>query len=68
MRERAIRSLASTPPAADPRDEEIERLKIVIDILQNAMTAKLPIPMPFKKALLAAQAALRASSEKEPKT
>ncbi len=44
--------------AARQYEDEIERLRAALDILQTAMTAKKPIPMPFKKAINEARAAL----------
>ena len=38
--------------------DRIEQLEAALDILQAAMTAKKPIPMAFKKAILEARAAL----------
>ena len=38
--------------------DRIEQLEDALDILQAAMTAKKPIPMAFKKAILEARAAL----------
>lgn len=35
-----------------------ERLRAALDILQKAMTAKTPIPMAFKKAIIEARAVL----------
>lgn len=43
------------------RDAENERRRAALNILQAAMTAKKPIPMAFKKAILEARAALSAS-------
>jgi hypothetical protein len=38
--------------------DEIERLRAALDILQAAMTAKKPIPLAFKKAIIEARATL----------
>lgn len=38
--------------------DEIERLRVALDILQAAMVKKKPIPMPFKQAIVRAHAVL----------
>ena len=53
-----------TQMATDRMDEitalraEVERMRAALDILQAAMTAKKPIPLAFKKAIIEARAAL----------
>jgi sugar (pentulose or hexulose) kinase len=43
---------------------EVERKDAALNILQAAMTAKKPIPMPFKVAIIEARAALTPAEEK----
>ena len=50
-----VKDLADLQIKAEAR---IEQLEAALDILQAAMTAKKPIPMAFKKAILEARAAL----------
>jgi hypothetical protein len=42
---------------------EVERKDAALNILQAAMTAKKPIPMPFKVAIIEARAALKPEQE-----
>ena len=43
---------------------EVERLRAALGILQKAMTAKKPIPMAFKKAIIEARAALEGPQDR----
>lgn len=50
--------LCNDIPICREAADRIEQLEAALDILQAAMTAKKPIPMAFKKAILEARAAL----------
>lgn len=47
------------------KDAEVERLRAALDVLQAAMTAKKPIPLAFKKAIIEARAALNHTTQQE---
>lgn len=46
-------------------EAENEKLRAALDILQAAMTAKKPIPLAFKKAIIEARAALNHTTQQE---
>ena len=48
----------------DDAADEIERLRRALNILQAAMTAKKPIPLFYKKAIIAASVVLSGKGEK----
>jgi chromosome segregation ATPase len=56
--EKLGRDYQSARDAHDKVLAENEKLRAVLDILQAAMTAKKPIPLAFKKAIIEAHAAL----------
>ena len=56
--EKLGRDYQSARDAHDKVLAENEKLRAVLDILQAAMTAKKPIPLAFKKAIIEARAAL----------